>query len=52
MKIGILVGSLRKGSFNKKLAEISKNIINEGNQAEIIDISFLSITKMTMGKIQ
>lgn len=41
MKIGILVGSLRKGSFNKKLAEISKNIINEGNQAEIIDISYL-----------
>ena len=41
MKIGILVGSLRKGSFNKKLAEISKNIINEGNEAEIIDISYL-----------
>ena len=41
MKIGILVGSLRKGSFNKKLAEISKNIINDGNQAEIVDISYL-----------
>lgn len=41
MKIGIIVGSLRKGSFNKKLAEISKNIINEGNEAEIIDISYL-----------
>lgn len=41
MKIGIIVGSLRKGSFNRKLAEISKNIINEGNEAEIIDISYL-----------
>lgn len=41
MKIGILVGSLRKESFNKKLAQISKNIINEENEAEIIDISYL-----------
>ena len=41
MKIGIIVGSLRKESFNKKLAQISKNIINEGNEAEIIDISYL-----------
>ena len=41
MKIGLLVGSLRKGSFNRKLAEISKKIIDEGNEAEIIDISYL-----------
>lgn len=41
MKIGLLVGSLRKGSFNRKLAEISKKIIDKGNEAEIIDISYL-----------
>lgn len=41
MKIGLLVGSLRKGSFNRKLAEISKKIIDEENEAEIIDISYL-----------
>ena len=41
MKIGLLVGSLRKGSFNRKLAEISKKIIDERNEAEIIDISYL-----------
>lgn len=41
MKIGLLVGSLRKESFNRKLAEISKKIIDEGNEAEIIDISYL-----------
>ena len=41
MKIGLLVGSLRKGSFNRKLAEVSKKIIDEGNEAEIIDISYL-----------
>lgn len=41
MKIGLLVGSLRKGSFNRKIAETSKKIIDEGNEAEIIDISYL-----------
>ena len=41
MKIGLLVGSLRKESYNKKIAEIAKKIINEGNEAEIIDISYL-----------
>ncbi|MCI5972075.1 MAG: NAD(P)H-dependent oxidoreductase [Anaerococcus sp.] len=41
MKIGLLVGSLRKGSFNRKIAELSKKIIDEGNEAEIIDISYL-----------
>lgn len=41
MKIGLLVGSLRKGSYNKKIAEIAKKVINEGNEAEIIDISYL-----------
>ena len=41
MKIGLLVGSLRKESFNRKLAEISKKIIDEGNEVEIIDISYL-----------
>ncbi len=41
MKIGLLVGSLRKGSFNRKLAELSKKVIDEGNEAEIIDISYL-----------
>lgn len=41
MKIGLLVGSLRKESFNKKIAEISKKVINENNEAEIIDISYI-----------
>lgn len=41
MKIGLLVGSLRKESYNKKIAEIAKKVINEGNEAEIIDISYL-----------
>lgn len=41
MKIGLLVGSLRQGSFNRKIAELSKKIIDEGNEAEIIDISYL-----------
>lgn len=41
MKIGLLVGSLRKGSFNKKIAEVVKKVINEGNEAEIIDITYL-----------
>ncbi len=41
MKIGLLVGSLRKDSFNKKIAELAKKVINEGNEAEIIDISYL-----------
>lgn len=41
MKIGLLVGSLRKGSYNKKIAEIAKEVISEGNEAEIIDISYL-----------
>lgn len=41
MKIGLLVGSLRKGSFNRKIAELSKKIIDEENEAEIIDISYL-----------
>ena len=41
MKIGLLVGSLRKDSFNKKLAEIVQSIIREENEAEIIDISYL-----------
>ncbi|WP_311482516.1 NAD(P)H-dependent oxidoreductase [uncultured Anaerococcus sp.] len=41
MKIGLLVGSLRKESFNKKIAEVAKKVINQGNQAEIIDISYL-----------
>ena len=41
MKIGLLVGSLRKESFNKKLAEIVQNVIREENEAHIIDISYL-----------
>lgn len=41
MKIGLLVGSLRKESYNKKIAEIAKKVINEDNEAEIIDISYL-----------
>lgn len=41
MKIGLLVGSLRKESFNKKIAEIAKKVINENNEAEIIDISYI-----------
>ena len=41
MKIGLLVGSLRKDSFNKKIAEIVQNVIREENEAEIVDISYL-----------
>ena len=41
MKIGLLVGSLRKESFNKKIAEIAKEVINEAEEAEIIDISYI-----------
>lgn len=41
MKIGLIVGSLRKESFNKKIAEIVQKIIREGNEAEFIDISSL-----------
>lgn len=41
MKIGLLVGSLRKESFNKKLANLVQNVIREENEAEIIDISYL-----------
>lgn len=33
MKIGLLVGSLRKGSFNRKIAELAKSVIDEGNEA-------------------
>lgn len=43
MKIGLLVGSLRKGSFNKKIAQVVEEVINEKHQAEIIDISYLPI---------
>lgn len=43
MKIGLLVGSLRKGSYNRKIAEIAKKVIDEGNEAEIIDISYLPL---------
>lgn len=39
MKIGLLVGSLRKDSYNKKVAEIVKDIINESEEAKIIDLS-------------
>ncbi|WP_296111757.1 NADPH-dependent FMN reductase [uncultured Anaerococcus sp.] len=41
MKIGLLVGSLRKESFNKKIAQVVEKVINNGDEAEIIDISYL-----------
>ena len=41
MKIGLLVGSLRKESFNKKIAEVVQNVIREENEGEIVDISYL-----------
>ena len=43
MKIGLLVGSLRKGSFNKKIAQVVEEVINEKHQADIIDISYLPL---------
>lgn len=41
MKIGLLVGSLRKESFNKKIAQLVEKVINNEDEAEIIDISYL-----------
>lgn len=43
MKIGLIVGSLRKESFNKKLANLVQSFIREENEAEIIDISSLPL---------
>lgn len=39
MKIGLLVGSLRKDSWNKKVAEVVKDLFPSGVEAEFIDIS-------------
>ncbi|MDO5026318.1 MAG: NAD(P)H-dependent oxidoreductase [Tissierellia bacterium] len=41
MKIGLIVGSLRKASWNRKVAEVAKEFFPEGVEAEFIDISNL-----------
>lgn len=43
MKIGLIVGSLRKDSWNKKIANVSKELLNEvsGIEADLIDFSYL-----------
>lgn len=38
MKIGLIVGSLRKGSWNRKVAETVKGLFGEGIQADFIEI--------------
>lgn len=38
MKFGLIVGSLRKDSWNRKVAEVVKGLFKDGNQAEFIDI--------------
>lgn len=40
-KIGILVGSLRKGSFTRSIAEAAQQLFPEGIQTEFIEISHL-----------
>ncbi|MDO5037755.1 MAG: NAD(P)H-dependent oxidoreductase [Tissierellia bacterium] len=41
MKIGLIVGSLRKDSFNRKVAEVVQGLFPAGVQAEFIDITNL-----------
>lgn len=39
MKIGLIVGSLRKDSYNRKVAEEVKGLFPQGVEAEFIDIT-------------
>lgn len=41
VKIGILIGSLRKESFSRKLAENVSTLFPEGYEAEIVEIGNL-----------
>lgn len=43
MKIGIIVGSLRKDSFNKKIAEVIAGLLPEGYEAEFLNIANLPL---------
>ncbi|WP_346207993.1 NAD(P)H-dependent oxidoreductase [Caldifermentibacillus hisashii] len=43
VKIGILIGSLRKESFSRKLAENVSALIPEGYEAEIVEIGNLPL---------
>lgn len=40
-KIGLIVGSLRKGSWNRKVAEVVQGLFPEGYEAEFIEIGDL-----------
>ena len=42
-KIGIIVGSLRKDSFNRKAAETFVNLLPEGYEAAFIEIGDLPL---------
>ncbi len=39
MKVGLIVGSLRKDSWNKKVAEVVQALFPAGHEVEFIDIS-------------
>ena len=39
MKVGLIVGSLRKESWNRKVAEVTKDLFPEEVEVEIIDIA-------------
>ncbi len=39
MKVGLIVGSLRKESWNRKVAEVAKGLFPKDVEAEFIDIS-------------
>ncbi|MDO5036797.1 MAG: NAD(P)H-dependent oxidoreductase [Tissierellia bacterium] len=39
MKVGLIVGSLRKDSWNRKVAEVAKGLFPENVEAEFVDIS-------------
>lgn len=43
-KVGILLGSLRKASFSRKLAENVANLFPEGYETEFIEIGNLLYT--------
>ncbi len=52
--IGIVVGSLRKGSFNKAIANYVATIIPEGYEAKFIDINGIELFNegLFVGKTQ